>query len=204
LGTKRKKTPFEKLLIFIFMETKLGDYSAFAPYKEAEGNVISYFTKAMKNIVGGRYTPFAVAHQLVNGMNYAYLTTADAIHPESKPYNVLVIINVAKNTDTEVVSLIEITPIQLTKGCDENLVGGNTAFESIDNRSDLLDVLRKIIGDNYKILAVASQIVDGVKYTFFAEVPDAQDAHLYNVIITLYRGLDGEYNLIYIKRVKIL
>jgi hypothetical protein len=188
------------------MDMKIGGYLAFTPYKEADEKVKSYFLKATEKLMGASHTPLAVACQLINGdvMNYAYFTETKVIYPDAKSYNTLVIIQV---TEPEVVSLTEIKPIQLVKGSGgDGSLGGYTVFSAPDSRPFLSDVLKDLlIGVGYTILAVASQVVAGVNYAIFAEAKAiTKDAIPYNVIVTLFRDLEGKYNLVHIEQVQVL
>jgi hypothetical protein len=184
---------------------KLGGYSAFTPYKKAEEKVQSYFKEATKNFLGVGFTPLAVARQVVNGINYAYFTTAKGVYPDAKDYNAVVIVHVSL---TDVVTLTEVKPVQLIKGSDEggNYIGGYTAFSLRDN-SPIPAILQEKagLGVGYTVLAIASQVVAGIKYAIFAEAQTVYpDVIPYNVIVTLYQDPGGAYYLNHIERVQIL
>jgi hypothetical protein len=187
------------------METiKLGGYSAFTSYKEAEKKVQSYFSEATKHVLGVGFIPLAVAHQLVNGINYAYFTKAKGVYPEAKDYNALVIIHVSL---TEVITVTEIKSVQLIKGSGQDLFGGYTAFYGLSDDSPIPAILREKtgLGVGYTALAVASQVVNGVNYAIFAKAQVVYpDAIPYNAIVTLYKTTEGAYSLTAIERVQIL
>jgi hypothetical protein len=181
--------------------SKSGGYSAFTSFKKAEKEVQSYFWETTKNHYGIRFIPFAVAQQVVNGINYAYLTTAKGVYPDAKDYNALVIVHVSP---TEVVTLTEVKPVQLVKGSGEGL--GYTVFGLRDN-SPIPAILQEKagLGVGYTVLAIASQVVAGVNYAIFAEAQTVYpEAIPYNVIVTLYKDLEGAYFLTHIERVQIL
>lgn len=181
----------------------MGGYSAFTPYTEADEKVQSYFLETTKNLVGVGFKPLAVAQQVVNGINLAYLTTAKGVYPDAKDYNALVIVYVAT---TGTVALTEVKPVQLVSGSGEGLSGGYTAFGTLDDSPIPAILQEKVgVGVDYTALAVASQVVAGVNYAIFAKAKIVYpDVTPYNVIITLYKDLKGEYSLTHIERVEIL
>jgi hypothetical protein len=136
----------------------------------------------------------------VNGTNFAYFTTATMAILDPKPYNALVTVHVSTNGT---VSLTGIKPIQLISGSGEGGLGGYSAFDSIDN-SPIPGILRELVGDgvSYVVLAIATQVVNGINYAIFAEAcviyPEATP---YNVIITLHQDLKGAYHLIAIEQI---
>ncbi|MDR0711667.1 MAG: hypothetical protein LBF67_04925 [Prevotellaceae bacterium] len=182
---------------------KLGGYSAFTPYKEAEKEVQAYFLEVTKQLVGVNFTPLAVAQQVVNGINFAYFTTAKGTYSEARYYNALVIVHVAT---TGAVTLTEVKPVQPVKGSGEGLAGGYTAFLPIDDSPIPAILLEKVgAGVSYTPLAIASQVVAGVNYAIFAEAKIVYpEAVPYNVILTLFRDLEGAYYLTHIERVEII
>jgi hypothetical protein len=61
------------------------------------------------------------------------------------------------------------------------------------------------VGVEYTALAVASQLVAGINYAVFTEAKVIYpEAIPYNVIVTLYRDLEGIYHLIHIEQMQIL
>jgi hypothetical protein len=184
--------------------SKVGGYSAFTPYTEAGEEVQLYFSKVTKQLLGVKHTPLAVAHQVVNGINFAYLTTAKVVYPDAKDYNAVVIAHVAT---TGAATLIEIRRIQLVTGSGEGLPGGYTAFNAPTD-----DVIPKAlqkaigVGVDYTALAIASQVVHGRNYAIFAKAQIVYpETAPHNVLATLYQDVEKEeYYLTSIERVQIL
>jgi hypothetical protein len=184
---------------------KLSGYSAFTSYEKVEKEVQSYFLEATKSYLGVGFTPIAVAHQLVNGTNFAYFTIAKGVYPDAKAYNALVIVHVATNGT---VALAEVKPVRSVRGSGEGLLGGYTVFRPAFGSDNLIpEIFRKKagIGVGYTALAIASQVVAGINYAIFAEaqIPSLEAAP-YNVIATLFHDLEGEFHLTHIERVQIL
>lgn len=71
------------------METLVGGFTSFREIQEEEK---ALFEKCLRNLVGVGRVPLAVATQVVNGVNYAFLCNSQVIIPDPVPYNELVII----------------------------------------------------------------------------------------------------------------
>lgn len=82
----------------------------FTSFREITKEEISLFEKAMNGLVGVRYTPLAVATQVVNGINYSYLCDSMVVVPGAVNYNALVIIHKAMDGKT---SIMEIKKVKI-------------------------------------------------------------------------------------------
>ena len=86
-----------------------------------------------------------------------------------------------------------------------NLPGGWTSYStplSADAKKVLDSVIKGLIGVNYSPLAVATQIVSGTNYRFFANSQVVYPGALNEaVIIQVYQPLQGEAHITSIKKV---
>lgn len=71
------------------MKNSEGGFSNFREITKEEKQL---FEETLKNYVGVGHRPLAVATQVVSGTNYAFLCEAKIIHPETIPYNDIVVI----------------------------------------------------------------------------------------------------------------
>ncbi len=85
----------------------------FTPLRSIVADEKELFISVMDRIVGASHKPLAVATQVVNGTNYAYLceTTLATLHGES--YNTLVIIHKPLPNVNEPPTLLEIKRIKV-------------------------------------------------------------------------------------------
>jgi len=79
------------------METQVatGTWSAYSTQLSVEEFEI--FKKALDGLVGVKYTPFAVANQIVAGMNYRFLCNAMGVYPGAT--NELALVQIYKPLD---------------------------------------------------------------------------------------------------------
>jgi len=60
-------------------ETQAGEWTGFTfPVKDED---LEVFEKVTSQLIGVRYTPFAVASQLVSGKNYCFIAGGEAVMP---------------------------------------------------------------------------------------------------------------------------
>lgn len=71
------------------MENRCGCFSSFREIAEEERKL---FEETLRGFVGVGRTPLAVATQVVNGTNYAFLCDSQLVIPDAVHYNDLVII----------------------------------------------------------------------------------------------------------------
>lgn len=64
----------------------------FSSFREITDDEKQMFNEILKDFVGVGRTPLAVATQVVNGMNYAFLCDAKIVIPSASPHNEIVII----------------------------------------------------------------------------------------------------------------
>lgn len=85
----------------------------FTPLRSIEADEKELFKNVMDRIVGASHKPLAVATQVVNGTNYAYLceTVLATLHADS--YNTLVIIHQPLPNVNEPPTLLEIKRIKV-------------------------------------------------------------------------------------------
>lgn len=71
------------------MKNSAGSFSNFREITKEENQL---FEETLKNYVGVGRKPLAIATQVVNGTNYAFLCEAKIVYPEAIPYNDIVVI----------------------------------------------------------------------------------------------------------------
>lgn len=71
------------------MENLLGGFTCFRKIEKEE---LDLFDKALQGMVGVGRTPLAVATQIVNGTNFAFLSYAKGVYPDAEAYNDITVI----------------------------------------------------------------------------------------------------------------
>ncbi len=94
------------------MATKSGGYT---PFRKIEDEELKLFNQIIEREIpeGAKHEALAVATQVVNGTNYAFLCSSKAVSPDAQPYNSLVIIHQPRPDVNEAPSLLDIKKIEI-------------------------------------------------------------------------------------------
>lgn len=162
---------------------KVGGWTPFAPVTKEEEKI---FNKAVQGIVGVKYTPEQVSHQIVSGTNYRFICKAVSSTNPPREYYASVSFYIKPDGEIEDFNIIDLSVNEISS-TDNNTAngfgaktGGYVAHECITEQDKAVFeyVTKDMYGVDYELKAVASQIVNGINYKFICiskiAVPYAQ------------------------------
>lgn len=85
----------------------------YTPFRAFDAEEKGLFDQVMGEFVGVFHTPLAVATQVSNGRNYAFLCDSIGNYPDAESYNALVIIHKSLPHVSEVPYILEIKTIEI-------------------------------------------------------------------------------------------
>ncbi|BDD06809.1 hypothetical protein [Aureibacter tunicatorum] len=148
--------------------------------------------EALLGLLGVDYLPIAVSKQVVNGMNYRFISKATVVYPGAKPYLVEIFVHVPPGGKPELKNIKNVT-----KDLPE------TAFLSLGGWSDWHPLTpgekvifhlatKDILGVVYDPIEVRTQVVAGMNLEFKAVAhPVVPHSEPYDVIVSIFQPLDG-------------
>lgn len=154
------------------MDTQnVGSWTPFAPVTKEEEKI---FNKATQGIIGVKYTPEQVSHQLVAGTNYRFICKAvSATHPLREYY---ASVSFWVKLDGEIANFniidLSVNEQSTTDNNSDNAVGfktgGYVAHEYITEQDKAVFeyITKDMYVVDYELKAVASQVVNGINYKF--------------------------------------
>jgi hypothetical protein len=157
------------------------------------------FDTVIKNVEGVKYTPVAVATQLVSGKNYSFFCNANVVAPRSANEAAMVLIYAPLNDSPRLISITPLSHKEKT-ALELTLVGGWKPY-SCDISAETKEVFDKalngLLGVKYTPVAVATQLVSGKNYSFFcnSNVVAPRSANEAAVIL-IYAALDKPPHII--------
>lgn len=77
-------------------------------YHKPSAEEIKIFEEAFEGFVGVKFTPFLVKSQIVNGVNYSYITNAAGVYPGAIPYKAVVSIYKPINGKAVITNIVKI------------------------------------------------------------------------------------------------
>ena len=143
---------------------------------------------------GVTYTPLAVATQVVAGMNYSFFCNRQIVYPSAPNEAVIVLIYVPLYKSPQLISIIPISRKE-KNNLEANLKpGGWTPYRSDispEAKTKFDTALNGLSGVTYIPVAVATQVVAGINYSFFCNAkvvyPNAPNEA---AMILIYAPLD--------------
>lgn len=149
---------------------KVGGWTPFAPVTKEEEKI---FNKATQGILGVKYTPEQVSHQLVAGTNYRFICKAVSSTNPPREYYASISFWVKLDGEIENFNIIDLSVNE--QSSEDNIdnavgakIGGYVAHEYITDQDKAVFeyVTKDMYGVDYELKAVASQIVNGINYKF--------------------------------------
>lgn len=144
-----------------------GGWSSFSPVTKEDEKI---FSKAINGLLGFKYTPELVSYQIVAGKNYCFICKAVSTTNPSKEYYVSVTFYVNLDGDIENLDITDLSVNDVLPYNVENYskLGGYIAHEVItDNDRAVFEyVTKSLLGVDYELKAVATQVVNGINYKF--------------------------------------
>lgn len=151
------------------METqKVGGWTPFAPVTKEEEKI---FNKAIQGIIGVKYTPEQVSHQIVAGTNYRFICKAVSATNPPREYYASVSFHITPDGNIENFNIVDLS-IDESSSAANNAVGfktgGYVAHEYITEQDKAVFeyVTKDMYGVDYELKAVSSQVVNGINYKF--------------------------------------
>jgi hypothetical protein len=83
---------------------QLGGWSPYSCHMDEEAKAV--FKKAFEDFVGVKYSPVAVATQVVAGMNYSFFCNAQGVYPHAVSQPAIVDIEAPLNGDPRVANIM--------------------------------------------------------------------------------------------------
>lgn len=174
------------------METNLvGGWTSFAPVTKEDEKI---FRKAMQIHLGATFTPEQVSTQTVSGKNYRFLCKAVSSTNPPREYQAMVSFYV--NLEGEILNR-HVKDLSVDEAGMDTFghakVGGYVAHEEIteQDREVFNYAVKNLLGVEYDLKAVATQVVDGINYKFVCVakvvVPYAQPELVVIEVYTKFR-----------------
>lgn len=150
---------------------KVGGWTSFAPVTKEDEKI---FNKATQGILGVKYTPEQVSHQLVAGTNYRFICKAVSSTNPPREYYASISFWVKLDGEIENFNIIDLSVNEnvsednITNKPAGFITGGYVAHEYITEQDKAVFeyVTKDMYGVDYELKAVASQIVNGINYKF--------------------------------------
>jgi len=151
----------------------LGGYTINVSVNSFPQKVASGFDKAFENMVGAEYTPIAyLGSKVVNGINHLLLAEQRIITGTDVKSVVTVVLNEKPNdVDGSTLSIVEIKTVLSN--------GGTLGGDKVDVQTEIPEEAKKVFDNAFSaflgskvtpIALLASQITNGIKYTFAVEL----------------------------------
>lgn len=175
------------------METNLvGGWSSFAPVTKEDEKI---FRKAMQVHPGANFTPEQVSTQTVSGKNYRFLCKAVSSTNPPREYQALVsfYVNLEGEISNRHVKDLSVDEVGMDNVGGYARFGGYVAHEEIteQDRAVFNYAVKDLLGVEYNLKAVASQVVNGINYKFICVakvvVPYAQPELVVIEVYTKFR-----------------
>lgn len=150
---------------------KKGGWSSFSPVTKEDEKI---FNKAVSGLVGVKYTPELVSYQIVAGKNYRFI--CKAVSSTNPPREYYASISFWVNLDGEIENF-NIIDLSVDDAYSEDInvdntvgvkTGGYIAHEVItdNDRAVFEHITKSLLGVDYELKAVATQVVNGINYKF--------------------------------------
>ena len=155
------------------MDTKnvKGGWSSFSPVTKEDEKI---FNKAVSGLVGVKYTPELVSYQIVAGKNYCFICKAVSSTNPPREYYASISFWVKLDGEIENFNIIDLS-VDDAYSEDINVdnavgvkTGGYIAHEVItdNDRAVFEHITKSLLGVDYELKAVATQVVNGINYKF--------------------------------------
>lgn len=155
------------------MDTKniKGGWSSFSPVTKEDEKI---FSKAINGLLGVKYTPELVSYQIVAGKNYRFICRAVSTTNPPREYYASVTFYVNLDGEIENFNILDLSVNEQysTYNNADNAagvkVGGYVAHEEItdNDRAVFEHITKSLLGVDYELKAVATQVVNGINYKF--------------------------------------
>lgn len=144
-----------------------GGWSSFAALTKEDEKI---FNKAIEGFVGTKLTPEMVSYQIVAGKNYCFICKAESVTHLAREYYASVTFYLNLDGEIENLDIVDLSVNETLPLGNEaaNTAGGYIAHEIItDNDRAVFEYVKKsLIGVDYDLKAVATQVVNGINYKF--------------------------------------
>lgn len=150
---------------------KKGGWSSFSPVTKEDEKI---FNKAVSGLVGVKYTPELVSYQIVAGKNYCFICKAVSSTNPPREYYASISFWVKLDGEIENFNIIDLS-FDDAYSEDINVdnavgvkTGGYIAHEVItdNDRAVFEHITKSLLGVDYELKAVATQVVNGINYKF--------------------------------------